>query len=337
MNTTVRVSVVIPTYRRRASAERLLHALSQQTLALDEYEVILAVNGSDDGTWEMATSFQAPYPLRPVWQPNRGRAAACNSGLRAAHGDLIVLLDDDMQPTPTFLAAHVAAHPPGTKLGVVGAVPIEFDGSSPPVLKYVGEKFNRHLAKLAQPGYRFGLRDFYSGNFSIQRQTLLDVGGFDEGFRLYGNEDIDLSLRLQSAGVTLVYSPAAVAVQSYTKDFAALARDHIAKGQTSVRLVSRHPGVLPDLKLNTYHQGSWPWRLLRAVPLGASRVWSRTPELVSRGVMQLERWRGPRLRLVYDLVLDYCYWYGVQMAQRETRGTGEGRHAWPGWPGKSRA
>ena len=337
MSATVQVSVVIPTYRRCASAERLLHTLTQQTLAPDQYEVILAIDGSEDGTWEMATSFDAPYRLHPVRQPNRGRAAACNTGIQAAQGELVVLLDDDMQPAPTFLAAHLAAHVPDENLGVVGAVPIQVAASSSPVLQYVAEKFNRHLAKLAQPGYRFGLRDFYSGNFSIRRQTLLAVGGFDEGFRLYGNEDIDLSLRLQAAGVTLVYSPQAVAFQSYTKDFTALARDHIAKGQTSVRLVNRHPAALPALKLNTYRQGSRQWRLLRALLLLTSRVWSETPELVSRGVMQLERWRVPHLRLVYDLVLDYCYWHGVQVAEGEAQGTGRRGGTWMGWGGKSRA
>ena len=92
------MSVVIPTYQRRASVERALRALARQTLPVDEYEVILSIDGSDDGTREMATQLAAPYRLHVLWQPNRGRSAACNAGIGAASGWLLVLIDDDMEP-----------------------------------------------------------------------------------------------------------------------------------------------------------------------------------------------------------------------------------------------
>lgn len=314
-----RVSVVIPTYQRRDCVERVLGHLGRQTLPSTTYEVIVVIDGSDDGTRELVAGMTTPYRLRSIWQPNRGRAAACNTGIRAATGELIVLLDDDMAPTPDFMAAHVAAHAHSADLGVVGAAPIRLDGPTSPIQEYVGIKFNRHLTTLAEPGYTFKLRDFYSGNFSIRRQTLLAVGGFNEAFKVYGNEDLELSVRLRSWGVRLVYSPAAIAYQSYTKDFAGLARDHIAKGQTSVLLVRLHPETLPDLKLNTYDQGSHLWRFLRASLLTASRVWPSTPGYIIRGVQWLEQRRPPRLHLLYDRVLDYCYWLGVQTARGKQR------------------
>jgi len=186
---------------------QLLQALATQTLPADEYEVIVSIDGSEDGTRELVAQFPASYALRFAWQPNRGRAAACNTGIRMALGELIILLDDDMEPPPDFLRGHLNAHAGATRLGVIGAAPIAVDHASPPVVGYIGSKFNEHLAKLAQTSYALQLRDFYSGNFSIRRDVLLEAGLFDEAFKVYGNEDLELSLRLSRAGVRLVYSP----------------------------------------------------------------------------------------------------------------------------------
>jgi len=320
------LSVVIPTYQRRDSLLRLLASLRTQTLPADEYEVIAAVDGSTDGTTEGVRGFAAPYALSVVEGPNRGRAGACNAGIRAAVGAVVVLLDDDMEAAPGFLAAHWRMHPEGSRLGVMGAVPIGLDQASSPVMGYIGRKFNGHLEKLAQPDCRLGLRDFYSGNFSIRREVLLSVGLFDEAFKLYGNEDLDLSLRLVKAGVKLVYSPEALAYQHYSKDFAALARDNIAKGRTAVLLASKYPETFRDLKLSTYRQGSFRWRWLRAGLLRLSRLWAGTPTGVIVFMRWLERRRPTRLDRYYALALDYCYWLGALSALREQHGA-DGRLA----------
>ncbi|HEU5102195.1 MAG TPA: glycosyltransferase family 2 protein [Roseiflexaceae bacterium] len=310
------ISVVIPTYQRCALVERALAALASQTLPTDQYEVIVSVDGSDDGTREMLARFLAPYRLQTVWQPNAGRAAACNAGMRMAQGQILVLLDDDMEPTPEFLAAHLRAHAGSGRLGVVGAVPIAVDPSSPAVLRYVGAKFNQHLEKLALPGYKLNLRDFYSGNFSIRRDVLLEIGCFDEAFKIYGNEDLELSLRLVRAGVQIIYDTDAAAHQNYTKDFAALARDNLAKGQTAVLLARKHPQAFHQLKLSAYGEGSRKWRLLRAGLLSISQVWNGAPGWVIWTITQLERRRLGSMEHYYALALDYFYWLGVARARR---------------------
>ena len=319
------LSVIIPTYQGRACVERALQALAQQTLPPTAYEVIISIDGSDDGTRELVAQFLAPYRLLGLWQPNQGRAAARNAGIHAASGELLVFLDDDMEPTSKLLEAHLQAHATASHLAVIGAVPICNDPALPPVSAYIATKFNQHLLRLAQPGYPFKLRDFYSGNFSIRRNVLLDVGLFDEVFKLYGNEDLELSLRLARAGVRIVYSSEALAHQHNTKDFAGHACDNIAKGRTAVLLVSMHPGAFYDLKLSAYEHGSRRWRLLRAAMLGASRFWSRTHTSVIGFIHWLEQRRPAQLNLFYTLALDYCYWLGVQTALRENRRAGR----WP--------
>ena len=315
------ISIVVPTYQRRDSAARLLTALAHQTVDPGHYEVVLVVDGSTDGTLEMAERFVAPYRLRVIGQSNRGRAAACNTGVRAAAGALAVVLDDDMEPGPEFLAAHQRAHAADDRLGVVGAVPVSLDDVPSPTAAYIGRKFNRHLAKLAKQ-QRFGLRDFYSGNFSVRRELLLEVGGFDEDFQLYGNEDLELSLRLAEHGVRLVFDPAATARQHYAKDFAALARDTMAKGRTAVLLATKRPETISQLALGGYTRYGVVWRTVRRALLACTRRWAATPELATQAIHWLETRRLPRLYVGYGLVLDYFYWAGALAALRENAAAG---------------
>jgi len=325
MTVQLRASVVIPTYQRRESVRRALEAFALQTLPPDQFEVIVSVDGSDDGTREMVEALKTPYRLVGLWQANRGRAAACNAGLRASEGELVVLLDDDMEPAPGFLAAHLAAQAGGARLGIVGAAPIPVEPTSPPVVDYIGSKFNRHLETLSQPGHQFRLRDFYSGNFSIARGTLLEIGGLDESFTEYGNEDLELSHRLTEAGVPLIFSREAQARQHYTKDFPALARDNVAKGRTAVLLASKHAETRSHLKLGGgYDELSPRWRVVRAVLLASTMIWPRTTDLAVRFMGWLERRRPPRMHSYYYYALDYFYWVGVRDALRENRRAGRG-------------
>jgi GT2 family glycosyltransferase len=318
------VSVVIPTYRRRASVKRALHALSRQTLANDAFEVIVSIDGSDDGTREMLREFPTPYRLRSSWQPNRGRAAACNAGVSLADRWLIVFLDDDMEPAPQCLEAHLRAHEPELRVGVMGAAPVVIESRAPPATKYMAAKFNQHLERLADAGHRFALRDFYSGNFSVPRALLLEIGGFDEDFKVYGNEDLELYIRLTRAGLRIVYDPDAIAWQHHTKSFAELARDAVAKGRTAVLLAGKHPGALPELQLSAYRSASLKWRLLRSCLLRINAPADGTPSALIRLVEQLERIHAPFLGRIYKLALDYFYWVGALAMVRENRQLGRG-------------
>ena len=298
--------------------------MTRQTLSAEQFEVIVSIDGSDDGTREMVQSLRTSFRLAALWQPNRGRAAACNAGIRVAEGDLLILLDDDMEPAPQFLTAHLAAHAATKRLGVVGAAPVSVQPSSPPIVDYIGWKFNQHLETLAQAGHQFGLRDFYSGNFSIDRRTLVEAGGLDESFTQYGNEDLELSHRLAKAGVRLVFSSEALARQHYTKDFPALARDNLAKGRTAVLLASKHAETLADLKLGRPDDLSPRWRLMRGLLLAATSVWRGTMDWAISFMRWLEHRRPARMRSYYYYALDYFYWVGARDAMRENRVSGRG-------------
>lgn len=318
-----RVSVVIPTHQRRAALRRLLLALADQSLPVERYEAIVAVDGSTDGSVEMLEAFDAPFQLRFLSGPARGRAAACNAAIELARGEVLIVLDDDMEPSGAFVERHLSHHPPGSRLCVMGAVPIELDGASPRAARYVQAKFNSHLAELARPGHVFAPRDFYSGNASLRTEAMRAAGGFSESFTVYGNEDIDLSLRLQAAGVELRYDPEARARQEYDKALAALARDTTEKGHTTVQLARLHPDAIAMLRLANPWDGSRPWLAARAVLLSMTRRYPPLLRLATAKAVLLERlgfWRQP---LFYRAVLDYAFWAGVDAELRESSLDGE--------------
>jgi GT2 family glycosyltransferase len=317
------VSVLIPSHQRREALRRALLPLAEQSADATGYEVVVSLDGSTDGSEAMLATLEVPYALRVTTGPARGRAAACNSALELARGEILVVLDDDMRVSRGFVERHSSHHPPGSRLCVLGAVPIELDASSPHAARYVREKFNAHLERLAQPGHEFTARDFYSGNASLRTEVLRGVGGFSESFTVYGNEDVDLSLRLRENGVELRYDPEALAIQSYDKDLRALAGDTTQKGRTAVILARTHPAVFAELRLANPWDGSRPWLVARSALLCLTR---RLPALregvvaLATGLERLGLWRQP---LFYRAVLDYAFWAGVDGELRESTPEGE--------------
>jgi GT2 family glycosyltransferase len=321
---TCRVSVVVPTHERRDSVARLVRCLEQQTLPAAEFEVVVSVDGSTDGTLDLLQ--RTPWAVRvvPIARARGGRAAACNAGIRAARGDLLVLLDDDMEPIPEFLELHLRAHEGSRRRGVMGAAPIPEGNSGPPAARYIARKFNQHLEHLARIGRTLRLREFYSGNFSIRRDVLREIGGFDEDFRVYGNEDLELFLRLCAAGVEISFDPAPRALQRNDKDFRALARDNREKGRTAVLLASKHPEAFRELKLSSLKDARVPVRVARDAALAASRMMPVLPDALLAAVTRLERIAPGQAQRLYAPALGYFYWLGVHEAIARNRERGSG-------------
>src|SRR5919205_3892081 len=103
----VELSVIIPTYNRREPLRTCLEALSGQTIA--NFEVVVVIDGSTDGTREMLAAMATPYALRAIWQQNSGQCAARNHGAAMANGRYFLFLDDDIIADPGLVAGHLRA------------------------------------------------------------------------------------------------------------------------------------------------------------------------------------------------------------------------------------
>jgi glycosyltransferase involved in cell wall biosynthesis len=311
-----RVSVLIPTRQRRALLHRALLALGRQTAAPDVFEVIVAVNGASDGTPAMLASLAPAFRLRAIEVGAPGRASALNAALACATGEVVVFLDDDMEATPGFVDAHARAHEAAERLGIVGAAPIARGAHARLAERYVAERFDRHLRKLAQLE-TVGPGDFYSGNFSVRRSVVAALGGFDGGYTTYGNEDRDLAVRLIAAGVVLRFSADATALQRYTKGARELLVDHFEKGRSAVRFRRVHGGEAGDTPFRSYRGGSLARRAVRAGLLAAGAAWAGCDRIVPSTGRLLEQHEPPGALRLLAVLLDYAFWRGVAAAERE--------------------
>jgi glycosyltransferase involved in cell wall biosynthesis len=304
-------SIVIPTRNRRASVLRALRAIERQDVDPARFEVLVVDNESTDDTGEAVRGHHGPLAVRLLEEPVPGRAAACNAGIAAARGRIVVLLDDDMEPATGWLGAHLRAHEtPG--LAVVGAAPTAVASESV-VGRHLQGRFDRHLDKLARTGVRT-FRDVYTGNFSVERERLLALGGFADAFVGYGNEDGELAIRLMALDLRFAYAGDAIARQHQDKDLARAFGDARAKGANAVRLAIAHPGAQDDLALG--RPASRRRTLVRRLLVGATRLVPGLPRVVVLLAPILAERRSGVAQRAIEVVLDYAYWLGVDDAAR---------------------
>ena len=128
---TPRLTVVVATYNRAASAQRLLEQLAEQTLPPDAFEVVVVDDGSATPVAPVLEAVPVPYALTVVTQPNGGPARARHRAIEAARAPIVVVVDDDMRVGPGFLAAHLAAHPAGSRRAVLGRLRVDPDTPLP--------------------------------------------------------------------------------------------------------------------------------------------------------------------------------------------------------------
>jgi glycosyltransferase involved in cell wall biosynthesis len=99
----MQISVVIPLFNEAESLPELM-AWIHRVMETNSYtyEVIMIDDGSDDGSWEVISKLRVQYPtLKGIkFQRNYGKSAALNEGFKAAHGDMVMTMDADLQDSP---------------------------------------------------------------------------------------------------------------------------------------------------------------------------------------------------------------------------------------------
>jgi peptidoglycan/xylan/chitin deacetylase (PgdA/CDA1 family)/glycosyltransferase involved in cell wall biosynthesis len=262
----VKVSVVVATYNRREPLRVLLESLFRQDLAKQDFEIVVVVDGSTDGTQAMLEALQAPCRLRFVVQPNSGQAAARNAGWHIASAPVVLFLDDDLVCPANLLSEHLAAHCADDHCIAVGRIVISADGCS----LLAGDRLSRQLQAWergldAAREMRWPDDAYAATNCSVPRHLLERVGGFDPAF-YRALEDHDLGLRLWAQGGKFVYVPNAVVEQRYDKTTLQAVRDERWYGRAEILLGQKHPGCLRHtLVARSAELGMWRRWLLRSL------------------------------------------------------------------------
>lgn len=206
-------SVIIPHLNGRHHLDDCFQSLRRQTWR--DFEVLLVDNGSTDGTQEYVA---AHYPeVRLIQLPqNRGFTGACNAGFAAAQGEIIILLNNDTEADPNWLAEVMAAFERHPKAGSVASKMLLFDRrdhfhTAGDYYRLDGIPGNRGVWQ--QDVGQFDREEMVfsaCGGSSAYRRAALDQVGFLDDDFFFSCEDVDLGWRLNLAGWEVWYAPTAV-------------------------------------------------------------------------------------------------------------------------------
>jgi glycosyltransferase involved in cell wall biosynthesis len=253
----MKLSVVIPTHNRASVLKTCLNRLREQKGA--DFEVIVVDDGSTDntettvremiaaeGTKAMHTPGGA-LKLRYFKQPASQQGVARNRGVREAQGDIVLFIGDDIWAGPDFLARHMAAHAEHSEENTAVLGFSTWDSSL---------EINEYMKFLEASGWQFGYgflkpgfvarepyKFFYTSNLSMKK-SFFEKEKFDESFRGYGWEDIELGYRLfKNHGLKLWYEPLASATHYHLIPETDLPKKMQAVGKSAVVFETLHPEV----------------------------------------------------------------------------------------------
>jgi len=190
----IRYSIVISVYNQRETLRQALDVLRRQIKNPKAFEVIVADDGSVDGTGEFIRKLRYPIFLKYLSSGvNKGRPHNRNRGLEKAAGEWVIFIDGDLVPGEGFIDAYVRAwgeFPDGVLVG---------SWRFPP--GRAASKWDRYFESRGCLAMKSGLwlpgKYFTSANFSIRRETLNRLQGFDVSFEGWGGEDTEFGLRLE--------------------------------------------------------------------------------------------------------------------------------------------
>lgn len=301
------ISVIIPTFNRSAVLEQTLRALAEQRFEPGSgirFEVIVVDDGSRDDTPQVCTSIADgyPVPLRYRRQENRKQGAARNRGASIARGGLLVFLGDDTVPCRDFLAAHLRAHAEDDPLrAAIGYTRWAEGYPATRFMRYIGEYGWQFGFSLIEDPENVPFNFFYTSNLSLPRLFFQKAGGFDEDFREYGWEDIELSWRLSQMGMRLVYRPAAVAHHHHPTTMRSFLSRQRRVGHSAWTFFGKHPEMGDFLNVGRVKAPSVVHRLKL--------------ELLTRLCCWTERLSWPDLSRYYPDILSHHYNLGLLRAR----------------------
>ncbi|MDR3639522.1 MAG: glycosyltransferase [Isosphaeraceae bacterium] len=201
-------SIIVPCFNQLEFTHHCVPALMRYTRK--PWELIVVDNGSTDGTAPYLAGVRDAAPLRVeiITNPaNRGFPAACNQGLKAARGDVLVLLNNDAVVTHDWLDQLVALADSDPKIGLTG--PMSNYAAPPQLVEHVPyadldgmHRFAGHWRE-AHRGQWFTTGKLSGFCLLLKRKVLETLGGLDERFGLGFFDDDDLALRAKEAGFSL--------------------------------------------------------------------------------------------------------------------------------------
>ena len=314
-----KISVVIPTHNRPESLLRLLRALGAPAAA-HPHEVVVVADGCTPETARAVAAEPLPYPVRVIEQePARGPALSRNRGASETTGDLLLFIDDDIEPFADIIGEHRRCHQ-GALCVVIGA---------PIAPRQAGEGFRetagwgwweQQFEHMREPGCRFGYDDVTSGILSLPRHLWNSLGGFDVSLTSFRcREDFELGLRLLRRRALFKFTETGGGWHHENRTGGRLIVRKQNEGAADVAIARLHPWALPALRLLAYEASIPGGTIVRRMAFGWPRTSSFIASVAERllDVLESLRLRGTWRRVIGGM-LYIAYWSGAAKALGES-------------------
>ena len=337
------VSVLVAAYCEEAVIERTLASL----LALDypAYEIVIVDDGSTDRTSEILIPYAARGEIRLLQKlVNEGKAMALNDGIPIVRGEIVCVIDADIQPRPDTLR-HLVPHFRHGRVAAVAGNP-QVTNTSSLLAKVQATEFASIVSVLRRAQRVWGRILTVSGAVcAFRKSAMVDVGLFDPDM---ATEDIALTWKLQRRFYDVRYEPRAVVAMQVPESMKVLYSQRKRWAYGLAQVLRRNASMLGDWRTRRL----WPvfveailsvtwayvattmiafWCLSYAVgldPLGANPVpnfWGMviaTVALVQLGVgIWLDRHYNPHIGRFYLWAAMYPLFYWMLMLAITVRAT----------------
>jgi glycosyltransferase involved in cell wall biosynthesis len=208
------ISIIVCTCNRAGMLPQAIRSLlEQKTASHFKFEILIVDDGSTDNTADVVASLMAENPAAPLryrYKSPGGVADARNFGARHAAGEWIAFFDDDQIADSEWLSELIAIAREKNAECVGGSVSLLLPESNrlklgPRARGILGERYRGKLSKAYAPNDYPG-----TGNVLFTKKVFEEVGGFDTKMR-EGGEDTEFFARLRKKGITIWYTPKALA------------------------------------------------------------------------------------------------------------------------------
>ena len=210
----IQISILIATKDRAGSLARTLDSLlTDVNTSRNDWEVIVADNGSSDQTSEICHTFARRFPdhFNFLYENHGGKSCALNQGFQICRGELLALMDDDVICEAAYLDGIRAAYAANETCVVQGRVKVDYARRVP---AWFDDHFESLMCKIDLGDKPCELhREFWGLNVVLPVECVASVGGFcpELGAGALGfAEDAEFSSRVRKAGYRFMYDPGIV-------------------------------------------------------------------------------------------------------------------------------
>ena len=200
-------SIIVPSFNRHDEIQDLIESFTKLDFPCNRFELIIADDGSTDGTKDLVLEYQNKTELSIHFysQKNQGPGAARNMGMEKGKGDFFIFIDSDCTVTPHWLS--VIDNMLNKENADAFGGPDSYKDDFPPLLKAINYSMTSFITTGGIRGHnKKKLGKFYprSFNMGLSREVYNQIGGFGS---LRHGQDIEYSHRIIMAGTKVISIP----------------------------------------------------------------------------------------------------------------------------------